>query len=113
MMERISLIKDSALRPLLLSGAENMGYSRVMRTNCLDTPIFLYVNRDSRHLLIYNCGLKRDELILIDYRIPAKLKVIVDEYKHFSDPCHRDIVDVLEKILDGSFAREQTEIRYL
>jgi hypothetical protein len=112
-MERISLIKDSGVKPLLLSGAENMGYSQVIRTNCVDTPIFLYINRETLSLLIYNCGLKRDELILVDYRIPAKLKVLVDEYKSFSDPCHRDVVDILGKILDGTFGHERTEIRYL
>lgn len=101
-MERISLIKQSRVRPIVLKGVESMGYSLVIRTNCADTPISVYANYDEETVLIYNSGLKRDEMIIVDYRIPAKLKVIIDEYKGFHDPCHREVADVLSRILDGS-----------
>ncbi|MBU1169897.1 MAG: hypothetical protein KKD44_10085 [Proteobacteria bacterium] len=112
-MERISLVKNSQVRTLVLSGAENMGYSLAIRTNCVDTPIFLYVNRDLKSILVYNCGLKRDELIIMDYKIPAKLKVISDEYNGFSDTCHREVGAILEKIHTGTFFQDKTVITYL
>lgn len=112
-MERISLINNSRIRTLVLSGAENMGYSLAIRTNCVATPIFLYINQDDQTLLIYNCGLKRDELIIVDYKIPAKLKVILDEYKGFSDSCYRDVSAIMEKILNGSYFNEKKEVTFL
>lgn len=112
-MERISLINDSCIRPLVLSGAENSGYDLIIRTNCVDTPISLYANRETQTLLIYNCGLKRDELIFVEYRIPGKLKVILDEYKGFGDPCYREVSEILEKILSNTFFEEKNEVRFL
>jgi hypothetical protein len=112
-MERISLIKNSRVRTVIIHGAETMGYSLAIRTNCVDTPIFLYVHRDNQNLIIYNCGLKRDELLIIDYHIPGKLQVIINEYKAFSDSCHREVAEILEKILDGSFFKGNDTVTYL
>lgn len=112
-MERISLIKQSRVRPFVLRGAESMGYAQVIRTNCVETPIFVYVNRDDETVLIYNSGIKRDEMIIVGYRIPAKLKVIIDEYRGFSDSCHREVAEVLSQILDGSYAIRKKEVTFL
>lgn len=112
-MERISLVKNSRIRSLIIQGAERMGYSLALRTNCVDTPISLYIHRDLQNLLIYDCGMKREELLIIDYQLPAKLQVVINEYKTFDDACHREIAKILEKIIDGSFFKEKSDITYL
>lgn len=112
-MERISLVKDSHIKSFVLRGAEAMGYVMAIRTNCVESPITVYLNPNEETVLIYNTGLKRDEAIIVSYRIPAKLKVIIDEYKGFSDSCHRDVAELLEKILDGSYREGEKSVTFL
>lgn len=92
-----------------------MGYAMVIRTNCVESPITVYLNRDEETVLIYNAGLKRDEIIIVRYTIPAKLKVIIDEYKGYSDSCHRDVAELLGRILDGTYTntKEKKSVTFL
>ena len=112
-MERISLVKQSKIKSFVLKGAEAMGYAMAIRTNCVESPITVYVNHHEKTVLIYNSGLKRDEVIIVNYGIPAKLKVIIDEYRGFGDSCHRDVADLLDRILNGSYDVRKKEITFL
>lgn len=112
-MERISLVKDSQIKSFVLRGAEAMGYAMAIRTNCVESPITVYLNENEETVLIYNAGLKRDEMIIVSYTIPAKLKVIIDEYKGFTDSCHRDVAELLGRILDGTYRVGKKSVTFL
>lgn len=112
-MERITLTKSTQVKAIILGGLENLGYTLAKKTNCVDTPIYLFYNTSDRTVAVFNCKIKIDEFILVDFSIPGKIKVIIDEYKNFNDPCHQEVSAILEAILDGSFFIENNEVTFL
>ena len=112
-MERISLPKESITKSLIPSGLESEGFTLIKRTNCIATPIHLYYSKSQKKIAIFKCGISTNELIIISYESPAKLQIIIDEYKTFNDKCHKEITLLLEQIIDGSYFEDNYEVTYL
>lgn len=112
-MERINLPKNSMTRTLILSGLEGQGFTLAKRTNSHSTPIYLFYNNSSKKVAIIRCGISTDELIIIGYKIPAKLQIIIDEFNTFDNSNYKEITQLLEKIIDGSYFEENYEVTYL
>ena len=112
-MERINLPKDSITKKIILSGLVGEGFTLAKRTNCLKTPLYLYYNNTSRKVAIVRCMMTTDELVIVGYKYPAKLKILIDEFKTLDDNCHNEVVRILEQIIDDSYFTDNYEVTYL
>lgn len=112
-MERINLPKDSITKDIILSGFEGEGFTLAKRTNSISAPIYLYFNNSLKKVAIYRCGISTDELIIVGYKFPAKLQIIIDEYNTFNDHFRQEITEILEQIISGSYFEDNYEVTYL
>ncbi len=105
-MERISLNKEQSLKSIILDGLRYQEYSLVAKTFS-DNPIYLYHNAARHAIAIYNCKRSYDDLILFDTRKPAKVNLIIKEYKRYNDDEFREIAEKLAHLIGGDMPKEE------
>jgi len=82
MEERITIKKDSVLKDLIFAGFKPGGYELLMQTTD-QHPMFLYYNRGSGQIAIYDCGPHRDdEFVVLNVGRPGKIGVLIKEYRN-------------------------------
>lgn len=98
-MERTTVKKDSRLKSLIFDALKHQEFALIIKTNST-YPISVYYHDESRTVAIYNCRVDHDEFITIEGDRPAKLEIIINEFKRSGARGGDDIVDKLTEIMN-------------
>lgn len=112
-MERIHLPKDSMIRQIILSGLKSEGFTQIELTECTSKPIYLFYNDSIKKIALFKGAMSNNELLIIGYKLPGKLQIIIDEFNALNDNCYTEIIEILKQIVDGSYFEKNYEVTFL